>query len=323
MRILRTLVCIGMIVFLLFTPGALVKGAQASFEDARFIRDTDRYTGSILLYHIVRHRPYEGSLSQWLKARAAEYEKKHKGTYIEIEAMDEAAFYERMERGRLPDAYSFFSGTLYPDRLLPIASLETPLREGLFETGYCLPYCYSGYAKLFRTPENAGEKIYCADDVLAARLEAGKNETTEQKADVLYLDLRRAGDLIRYSDGFALAQLAPVDSFTDAVCWIGIDRETDERKTEAILGFTAYLLSPDAQQTLNALGLLSVRSDLRNVPPEASLKQIFERYETVETVDPFRWNAQYDALRTDAALARAGDDDARARFWARFRECTE
>ncbi len=323
MKVLRTLLCIGMAAFLLFTPAALVKGAQASFEDVRFIRDTDRYTGSILLYHIVRHRPYEGSLTQWLRARAAEYEKKHKGTYIEIEGMDEAAFFERLEHGRRPDAYSFFSGTLYPDRLAALPSLSTPLREGLFETERCVPYCYSGYVKLKKTPDGAGEKAYYGDDILAARLGAGEDGAGEMKADVLYLDLRRASDLIRYSDGFALAEPEPIDSFTDAVCWIGIDRETDPQKAEAILGFTAYLLTVDAQQTLNALGLLSVRSDVRSVPPDAGFKRVFKAYETVETVDPFRWNAQYDALKADAALARTGDSDAKTRFWDRFRECQE
>lgn len=312
-----------MVAFLLFTPAWLVRGAQDPFVDARFVRKTDAYHGSILLYHIVRQRPYEGSLTQWLKARAAAYEKKHKGTYIEIEGMDEAAFYERMERGRRPDAYSFFSGTLYPDRLTEIPDLMIPLREGLTSTDRCVPYCYTGYLKLVKTPENPGEKAYYADDVLAARLGAGENDASEMKADVLYLDFRRAGDLIRYSDGFALSETEPLDNFTDAVCWLGVDRETDDRKAEVIRDFIGFLLAPDAQQTLNALGLLSVRSDVKNVPPSALLKQVFRTYETVETVDPFRWNAQYDALLLDARLARTGDEDAKARFFNRLRECAE
>ena len=323
MKVLRTILCTGMILFLLFTPGSLVKGAQDPYLDARFVRRTDRYTGSILLYHIVRHRPYEGSLSQWLKARAAAYEKKHKGTYIEIEGMDEKTFYERMEQGRRPDAYSFFSGTLYPDRLAELPSPEIALRDGLFETDRCVPYCYTGYLKLVKTPENPGEKVYYADDVLAARLGAGQDDASESKADILYLNFRRAGDLIRYMDGFALSEPEPIDNFTDAVCWIGVDRETDGQKAEAIWDFIAFLLTEDAQQTLNALGLLSVRSDVKNVPPDATLKQIFRTYETVVTVDPFRWHAQYDALLSEAQAARTGDANAQERFRNRLRECTE
>ena len=77
MKILRTVLCAAMICFLLFTPAKLVQSAQKSYVDPRFERDPDRYTGSIVLYHIVRHRPYAGSLTQWLKRRAEAYEKKH------------------------------------------------------------------------------------------------------------------------------------------------------------------------------------------------------------------------------------------------------
>ena len=321
MKFLRVFLCIGMICFLLFTPRSLVDGAQKSYVDPRFVRQTDRYSGSIVLYHIVRQRPYSGSLTQWLKARAAAYEKKHKDTYIEIEGMDEAHFYERLENGRRPDAYSFFSGSLYPDRLKPIDDLLFPYREGLSQTDRCVPYCYSVYCKLYKASDRTEGKTYYMNEVLAARTGGGEDEASEDRADVLYLDLRRAGDLIRYKDGFSLASIEPIDNFTDAVCWMGIDRDTDETKAAVILDFLSFLLEPDSQQTLNALGLLSVRSDVKNTPPESALKQIFRTYETVQTVDPFQWNAVYDTITEDAALSRKGDREARERFLNRLREC--
>ena len=321
MKVLRVLLCIGMICFLAFAPQPLVRGAQESFVDARFVRDRDRYKGVIVLYHIVRHKPYAGSLTQWLKERAAEYEKKHKGIYIEIEGMDEKHFYERLENGRRPDAYSFFSGTLYKDRLSNIDDLMFPYRSGLFQTDRCVPYCYTGYCRLVKTADASEDKTYYANDLLAARDEDQKADASEEKADVLYLDMRRAGDLIRYRDGFTTSVIEPIDNFTDAVCWLGIDRETDTQKSAAILGFLSYLMEPESQQTLNALGLLSVRSDVRNHPPEAGLKKVFRVYDTVQTVDPFIWNASYNALKEDASLSREGDGEARERFNKRLREC--
>lgn len=323
MKWIRTLLCVGMILFLAMTPSKLAARAQESFVDPRFVRDTDRYTGSILLYHIVRQKPYAGSLTLWLKKRAEAYEKKHKGTYIEIEGMDETTFFERLESGRTPDAYSFFSGTLYRDRLRKIDHLNMPYRDGLFQTEVCVPYCYTGYCRLLKTPDADGGKRYYMNDVLAARDAAGENEASEEKADVLTLDLRRAADLIRYKDGFSLASIEPIDRFTDAVCWMGIDRNTDEAKADAILDFIAFLLTPDSQQTLNALGLLSVRADVKNAPPDASLKRVFKTYETVETVDPFLWQSNYDALCADAKLSRTGDAEAHLRFTNRLRECKE
>jgi len=322
MKILRMILCICMIVFLAFSPKTLVKKAQESFVDTRFVRDSDRFRGSVMLYHIVRQRPYAGSLSQWLKAKATLYEKKHKGTYIEIEGMDERHFYERLESGRRPDAYSFFSGTLYRDRLQEIEDLHFPYLKGLFQTSRCVPYCYSGYCILQKSPDGAGNKIHFLNDLLAARAESfGYDSTTEEKADLLYLDLRRAGDLIRYKDGFTLSTIEPIDNFTDAVCWMGIDRDTDEAKTAVLLDFIAFLMEPDTQQSLNALGLFSVRDDVKNTPPEPSLKHVFRNYDSVQTVDPFAWNMAYDAIMEDASLAAAGDADARVRFRNRLREC--
>lgn len=321
MKILRIILCIAMIGFLVLTPKTLIKGAQTSYVDQRFVRDTDRYTGSIMVYHIVRHRPYAGSLTQWLKTRAAAYEKKHKGVYIEIEGMDEQRFEERLNNGQRPDAYSFFSGTMYPDRLKTIENLNFPYLEGIVQTDRCLPYCFSGYLKLIKTSEEAEETFYFANEILAARARQTHKTDTEERADVLYLDFRRAGDLLRYKDGFALSVFEPIDNFTDAVCWMGIDRETDDAKSAVILDFIGFLTDPDSQQTLNALGLLSVRSDVRNTPPEPSLKRVFRAYETVTTVDPFRWNLQYDSLREDARKAINGDTDAHNRFTNRFREC--
>ena len=321
MKYLRTVLCALMILGMLFLPQTLVEGAQKQFVDARFVRKTDRYSGAIVLYHIVRHKPYAGSLSQWLKSRAEKYEKKHKGTYIEIEGMDEAHFFERIASGRRPDAYSFFSGTLYPDLLASMPDLGFPYREGLFQTDRCIPYCYSGYCKLIKSKSENGDKIYCVSDILAVQNGVLSLDSSEEKADTLYLDMRRAGDLMRYKEGFALSEMESIDTFSDAICWIGIDRETEPEKTQAILDFLSFLLEPDSQQTLNALGLFSVRNDVKDVPPETALKKLFRTYESVTTVDPFRWNLQYDSLKEDAALARKGDADALERFTIRLREC--
>ena len=320
MKTVRILICVILVVFMLFTPGWLVSKAQRSFVDARFVRKEPEYSGVILLYHIVRQRPYAGSLTQWLKTRAEAFEKKHKGIYIEIEGMDEASFYERLENGRVPDAYSFFSGTLYRDRLADLDDFGIAFREGLFQTDRAVPYCYTGYCILKKTPDVNGGRIYCADDVLAARTGNGENDAPEDKADVLYLDLRRAGDLIRYKDGFALAVTEPIDNFTDAVCWLGVDRDTSAEKAEALASFFAFLLEEDPQKTLNTLGLMSVRADVRNVPPDAGLRKIFQTYERVRTVDPFLWNTAFDTLTEDAKLARAGNAEALERFTKRLHE---
>ena len=309
-----------MVLFLLFCPGYLTKQSQISFRDSRFIRTENPYRGTALIYHIVRHRPFGGGLSNWLQKRADEYEKKHRGSFITVEGISEDTFQERMEHGRNADAYSFFSGSLYPDLLMPFEFDGPLLRSGLFLTDRSVPYCCSGYVKLIRNPDKAKPKTYYVNDVIAARMNAGESFIQEEQADILYLDMRRAGDLIRYKDGFANAVIEPVDSFTDAVCWFGIDRRTDSKKQELLESFFLWILEEEQQSKLNGLGLLSVRADMHNQAPDSSLKAVFKQYDTVETVDPFLWYSEYDALFTDAVLSRKGDTDAKLRFQKRLKE---
>ena len=320
MKHLRILFCSIMIAFMLFTPRALANGAQQSFEDMRFVQKDGQYRGAITIYHIVRHRPYSGSLSNWLQKRADEYEKQHRGSFITVEGMDEDTFIERLEHGRRADAYSFFSGSVYRDLLSVVQKRELPYRQGLFQTDRCIPYCYSGYVRLERNDGSTSKKAYYEDEILAARMDAGIRNAQETEADTLYLDLRKAGDLIRYKDDFMQSALYPIDNFTDAVCWLGIDRDTDQEKSKAIQSFFDWLLEQKQQQKLNALGLFSVRSDVHDAAPESQLKQVFRIYETVETVDPFLWYEAYDSLYQDAVYANGGDEDAKTRFRNRMKE---
>jgi hypothetical protein len=320
MRILKMILSISLILFLLFTPAELSLRARESFADSRFIRTTERYNGTIVLYHIVRERPFQGSLTAWLTARAEAYEKKHKGTYILIEGMDEAHFLERIEQGRVPDAYSFFSGSLWADRLCEIPDLCIPFKEGISQTAKAVPYGFTGYVKLTKTDQTAGTKIYTNQPVLSARIGVDQPIEEEDKADTLYLDLRRAADLIRYREGFASAAIEPLDNVTEAVCWLGIDQNCDPRKYDVILDFFNELLTCDDQLKLNELGMLSVRSDVRDVPPDPMLRSVFKEYRSIRTFDPFLWQREYDALLEDALLTLRGDPEARNRFTIRLQE---
>ena len=320
MKIVKRIGCILLLAFLLLTPRWLVAQAQREFVDARFVRSQTPSEGTIVLYHIVRHRPYCGSLTAWLTKQAEAFEKKHRGVYLTVEGMDEEAFRERLEYGRRGDAYSFFSGSLYRDLLQPLETGEVPLKDGLYQTDCCVPYGLSGYGMLLKNPPGEDGTHYYANDILAARLGAGTEEAGEQQAQVLVLDWRRGGDLMRFSDGFALAEWKPVDNFTDAVCWLGIDRDTDAGKAEILRAFFDWLLTAERQRTLTSLGMLSVRADIKDEPPDAQMKALYRTYASVSTVDPFRWYAEYETLTADAALARAGDADARRRFSNRLQE---
>ena len=54
--------------------------------------------------------------------------------------------------------------------------------------------------------------------------------------------------------------------------------------------------------------------------PAGSLKKVFRMYESVQTIDPFLWQASFDSLLSDAKLSRSGDPEALERFRNRLCE---
>ena len=312
--------CVLLVLFLLFTPAHLASRAKDSFRDARFERKPDLYRGTIVLYHIVRERPYTGSLTAWLTARAEKFEKQHKGTYILIEGMDERTFLERIGQGRIPDAYSFFSGSLWKDRLCELPDFGIPFRDGLTQNTVSIPYAFTGFAKITKQDGSSSRRVYANCPVTAARIGLHDLTADEEKADVLYVDLRRAGDLIRYHKGFENALIDPVDNITEAVCWLGVDRGCEPQKYDAIVAFFHDLLLNEAQIKLNELGMLSVRNDIRDVPPDPILNNVFTEYCSVQTFDPFRWQREYDSVLEDAILSLKGDSEAMSRFTIRLQD---
>lgn len=265
------------------------------------------YTGSATLYHIVSARTFSGSVTRWLETQAAAYEKKHRGTFIRIEGMNEQTFWERIEYGRVPDGYSFFGGTLDRDRLQPVGLSPEGLREGLPQTEYAVPYCYTGYAALSSDQPKAPLP---ESDPIARKM--AKEPVPDGAA---FVDLRTAGDALaseQYGPSYAIA---PIGNYTDAVCWLGIDRNTPADKAEALRGFFAFLCSLDRQRQLVSLGAFPVLSEAEDAPAFPALGPFYEAYRTVLTPDPFLLHAERAALTEDVA---ASDERADARFRERM-----
>ncbi len=317
MKGLRIVVAILLFALLLFAPPYLVRGASVSYLDTLDVVKAPDFEGTLTIYHIASQKPYCGSLTNWLKARAAAYEKKHYGTHILIEGMGEDAYWERLEHGRTPDGYSFFSGTLYAELLKPLAVSCGTLREGLFATSLAVPYCYTGYCTLTR--EGKGTGVF-GDAITLVRAGAQGTLTERDDAATLYVDWRTAGDLLRNSDLFMAATIAPLDGFTDQVAWLAVAKDADAAHAEALTAFYAYLLTDEVQVSLNTLGACAVLEAVTDVAPESRMKALMGAVRSVRTPDPLAWQRQADALKADAAAAWAGDGDAQARFWTRLQE---
>lgn len=286
------------LLFLLYAGPRVGEGGGESFYVKNRRLAEPEYVGTITLYHIVTRRTYQGSVTAFLQERAEAFSDTHFGVRIVVEGMGEADFWERLSYGRRADMYSFFSGALY-EELLQAASFEpgTDLREGLSVTDYAAPWCFSGY-------------------VTAS---AGENEPVAalaNHAEGTVLDLRAWGDIQRA--GEVNADAAPAGSFTDQVCYLAVDRDTEAEKARWCRLFYEYLLSEPTQRMLTALGAFSVRTDVPCPYGNALLLSLDRAYKKVIVPDPFAYHTHREKLREEAVAALAGDEAAKNSFFQRL-----
>ena len=129
------------------------------------------------------------------------------------------------------------------------------------------------------------------------------------------MDLRTWGDIQR--EGETGANAAVAGPFTDQVCYLGVDRNTDEEKARACLAFYAFLLSEPTQRLLPSLGAFSVRTDAPCPYGNSLLLDMDRAYKKVIVPDPFAYHTHRTKLREEAAAAFAGDEGAKNNFFQR------
>lgn len=324
MRVLRIIGSICIALYLIFAPRMLFSGVEVDRIQQLHTIPEPQFQGTALLYHVVSDRTYTGSVTNWLKDQAKKFEEENDGAHLMIEGMCENDFYERIAYGRTADGYSFFSGSLYADLLQPI-ELESPvLRSGLSLTELAVPYFYTG--KVLVTSEkdrsladlHAEGKLACSYLDLA-RLQLQNEAIPQENATAWYTDWYTAHTLLIDDEGGGQRSLCAVDSYTDAVCWLGLSRECGTEQARILSAFYAYLLEEKPQRSVNAFGACSVREDVADAACDPALEPLMQTYQTVVTPHPFRYAAEYDALRTDAELSVRGDAYAMTRFHERLR----
>lgn len=310
--------CILLLAALAFSPRYLAEQSRRDFFAELRQKDPPGFSGTLVLYHIVSDRTYAGSVTAWLQTQADAYEKKHKGTHILVEGMTEPLFWERIAYGRVPDGYSFFSGVLPKDRLQALDADTVALRPGLFDTAYAVPYFYSGSARL--STEQSKVPLPVQNDI-AAMMTEKTEEVTDTPPVSMYAvvtNLRAVGDALRSEQYGESYTVTPIGNYSDAVCWLGVQRGVSQERAEALHGFYTYLRTDTVQQKLGSLGAMSVLKSVEDAIPTSMLKDVYTTYKTVCTPEPFRLQAEKDALLADAAAGLSDDADAARRFTERM-----
>ena len=296
--VFRAAAALLILLFLLYAGPKVGAGTEDSFYVKNRQLPEPEYVGTITLYHVVTCKTYQGSVTAFLQERAEAFSKRHFGVRVQVLGMGETDFLERLSYGRRADMYSFFSGALY-EALLQAAAFApaADLRAGLKVTPCAAPWCFSGYV---RSDRGETEPV--------AALASG--------AEGVVMDLRAWGDLQRNGD--VGADAAAAGAFTDQVCYLGVDRNTEAQKAKWCLNFYDFLLSEPSQRLLSSLGALSVRTDVPCPYGSALLLDLDRAYREVQAPDPFLYYTHKTRLLEEARLALEGDEAAKNSFFQRL-----
>lgn len=356
-RALRVPVTAGLLAFLALSPSWLNEQLSRRRYTEFLEPPKAEWHGRVELWHVAEFRVYQGSVTDYLQARADAYCKRHVGVHIDVVGLTVKRYNDRIARGSFPDAYSFPSGLVYREQLAPISPALPDLRGALAPACadgqiYAVPYLVSGYFLVANTrllpgyglalPEVPTEAALgallqaaldvpdapvpqlCMPSVLAARMGlVGTLATAEQftagQTALGVLDARALGDILRSQKGALSVEAIPVTSYTDEVQYLAAARQADEKKAAVVADFLAFLLTEGEQRRLSALGALGV-TKLASAPvyTEELLTTLYAAYETPAIPDPFAYQRHRQALEEEALWALCGDPAAIASFSRRM-----
>ncbi len=351
-RTIHVLVSVLLIAFLALSPPWLLRGLMRDEYRAFMTKPPAAWHGRIEIWHIAGFRVYQGSVTDYLQERADAYCKKHAGVHIDVVGLTEKQYADRLERGAVPDAYSFPPGYVYPEQLTAFAAETPPLAGNLCAaqaggTTYAVPYLMSGYFLAangqlltkygFELPETAdGAYLQSALDlagetpqlsmpaVHAARMgltgELAPAEAFQQgKCMLAVLDARATGDLLRGETKGLLVDAIPFAEYTDEVFYLGPAAGASPEQAAALAGFAMFLLSEKEQQRLTSLGALPV------IVPEGKpayaddlLTALFEAYASPVAPEPFLYERHRAKLFEEALAALGGDPLSVSAFFERL-----
>ena len=356
MRWFHILLTVLILLYLVLAPPWIRAGLSKDPVGTVFVQEEPAWYGIIDIWHIASFKPYVGSLTTFLAERAAAFEKDHPGIHIRITGMTEEQFSQRIDRGDFPDAYSFAAGLLYEEQLSPFSpdlpALLPAARPAETERGlFAVPYCISGYSlavnsqllyqaglELPEEGDTAGELSFLqqaltgsgkASGLFAPAILSGKlglTGTLSSREDFLggkvlaaLCDQYTVGAVARNDRLNLPLEARPFLACTDLVQYIGPARGADDPHRAAIAAFTAYLLTEPVQQRLGRLGLMPVVAVEEGMVFSDPLPEAFyQGYADILTPDPFRYQANRDALQAEAERRLSGDQSGLAGFEERF-----
>lgn len=233
-----------------------------------------------------------GSRGAWLAARCAEYERRHRGVYVRVRVLPVETVKSELAAGRKPDILSCGGGVIGAEAVTNHGTDTGALLEGLASDERALPYAFGGYFFFGRDGVMEKEEINALlpsltgsrrtrNGTISVPACASSAETAEKlgiRADSLHrtaLDAYAAfiagnansllgtqRDIYRLAARESDVPVAVITDggviSTDLVQYLYFFGESTESRDLA-----SYILSENVQKKLSAVGLVSVRADVK------------------------------------------------------------
>ena len=230
----------------------------------------ESFSGVITCWHIVRFKPYSGSMGSWLEKYAKRMEKRHFGVYFEVESITEAEAERRRAAGLFPDVISFPKGAVNSDELLEMQSEISDMQMQQIGARALAASCELLLIYPDKTDETGEELI-----------ESAKNHSFEEfrsgKAPCCISDVRGAGDMQRLADaGKADAfDVQPFSNETELVQFVGVSCGIEAEKLPYALEYIELITGDAAQTELASIGLMPMNAQAQSVYEQSFLTEAY------------------------------------------------
>ena len=337
-----------MAAFIVFSP-KYIMSSRTLRTLQRTEENQEGYHGIISIWHIVKFKPYQGSLGSWVSDVAARLEKLHSGVYLEVESITLEEYSARIARGEQPDVFSYPLGCTYAEQLKEL-KIELPALRGNLDGSGChngrlygVPYTMSGYllvhnqrlmqengqdAEGLASALKSGNYMAAGDPAQACILGIkgellNEDDFLMEKAMSAFMDARAAGDLerkVQSGKGFPF-ETAACSNYSDLVQLLGVNINTQAEKMPYIYEFIMLCLDRDNQQELMDMGLMPAILDVEIKKSESeSLNQLFAKLDEPAVPNSYLYEIYSEQLKNSALEAMRGSASAKKDFDLRLTE---
>ena len=223
--------------------------------------DLSGFHGTVTVWHVVKVRPFTGSIGSWLSTIARKIERSRSSVYFDVVSMTEAEAERRIANGELPDVISFPSGFIQPYMLCPIdLTFDFDVSSGTVDNVlYAVPYAASARFILYRC---SGDDIESISSEKLEELTSSTEAFKSGKADACIADARLTADMIKSIEAGKTESfdVMPFEKAATLVQFLGITQRAKQEKLPLIENFIDLVTSSQNAASLSRLGILAINA---------------------------------------------------------------